>query len=135
MHAWRDSGFFGCASIILFAFARHSRTRSKTGIDRRFCQRDIGPSMNKKDFPIFQNHPDLIYLDTAATAQKPQCVIDAEKNFYEQQYATVHRGIYRLSAEATSIYENARETARAFINAKYSHEIIFTKGTTESINL
>src|SRR3990167_9469350 len=89
----------------------------------------------KHDFPIFKNNPHLIYLDTAATAQKPQCVINAESQFYEKQYATVHRGIYRLSENATSCYEKIRETVRHFINANNTREIIFTKGTTESINL
>ena len=91
--------------------------------------------MLKKHFPIFTHHPELVYLDSAATAQKPQSVITAEKTFYEQHYATVHRGIYRLSQESTSLYESIREKTRAFINAKSAHEIIFTKGTTESINL
>lgn len=89
----------------------------------------------KKDFPIFNNNPNLIYLDTAATAQKPQCVIDAELQFYAKQYASVHRGIYRLSEHATSQYEKIREKVRDFIHASNAHNIIFTKGTTESINL
>ncbi|MCX7125663.1 MAG: cysteine desulfurase [Gammaproteobacteria bacterium] len=91
--------------------------------------------MIKHDFPIFKNNPELIYLDSASTSQKPQSVIDAEIQFYEKNYANVHRGIYRLSENATSSYENIREKTRQFINAKHAHEIIFTKGTTESINL
>ena len=89
----------------------------------------------KTDFPIFKNNPKLIYLDSAATTQKPQSVIDAEKNFYEKNYASVHRGVYRLSQGSTSLYEGVREKVRQFINAKHDHEVIFTKGTTESINL
>ena len=89
----------------------------------------------KTDFPIFKNNPELIYLDSAATTQKPQSVIDAEKNFYEKNYASVHRGVYRLSQGSTSLYEGVREKVRQFINAKHDHEVIFTKGTTESINL
>lgn len=89
----------------------------------------------KKDFPIFKNNPSLIYLDSAATTQKPHCVIDAEMQFYEKNYANVHRGIYDLSERATESYEAVRENVRDFINAEHAHEIIFTKGTTESINL
>lgn len=95
----------------------------------------LDDNIMKHDFPIFKNNPNLIYLDTAATAQKPQCVIDAESQFYEKQYATVHRGIYRLSENATSVYEHIREKVRCFIHAQHAHEIVFTKGTTESINL
>lgn len=91
--------------------------------------------MNKKDFPIFANNPSLIYLDSASTAQKPQCVIDAECQFYQQHYANVHRGIYRLSENATTTFEGVREKVRAFINANSACEIVFTKGTTDSINL
>ena len=90
---------------------------------------------HKKDFPIFDYHPTLVYLDSAASTQKPRCVIDAEKQFYEASYATVHRGVYALSQHATTLYENTREKLCAFLNAKKDHEIIFTKGTTESINL
>lgn len=89
----------------------------------------------KQDFPIFKHNASLIYLDSAATTQKPQCVIDAEMQFYENDYANVHRGIYDLSERATQSYENVREMVREFIHAEHAHEIIFTKGTTESINL
>lgn len=86
-------------------------------------------------FPIFQNHPDLVYLDSASTTQKPQCVIDAEMNFYTNQNANIHRGVYGLAVTATHIYENTREKVRQFIGAKSIKEIIFTSGTTEGINL
>ena len=89
----------------------------------------------KKDFPIFKNQKDLIFLDTAASAQKPSCVIEAEKEFYEKYYANIHRGIYKLSQKATNLYDEAREKVRNFINAKYFEEIIFTRNATESINL
>jgi len=89
----------------------------------------------RKDFPIFDYHPELVYLDAAASTQKPRCVIEAEKNFYEKSYATVHRGVYELSQHATAEFEKTREKFQAFINAKHSHEIIFTKGTTDAINL
>lgn len=94
---------------------------------------------HKKDFPIFahfekQGKP-LIYLDSAATAQMSQRVLDAIGNFEMTQRANVHRGIYELSEKATEAYEQARETARAFLNARSAREIIFTRNTTESINL
>lgn len=89
----------------------------------------------KIDFPLFESHPDLIYLDSASTTQKPRSVIAAESHFYQSDYANVHRGIYRLSERATILYENTRQKVQQFICAKQLHEIIFTKGTTESINL
>ena len=89
----------------------------------------------KNDFPIFKNNPDLIYLDSAATTQKPQQVINATVEFYETYNANIHRGLYPLSEKATEKVEETRELVRKFINAKYREEIIFTSGTTESINL
>lgn len=89
----------------------------------------------KKDFPIFKAHPELAYLDTTATSQKPQSVIDAVSHYYAAQNANVHRGIYELSEVASAAYEGAREKVRAFINARSTQEIVFTRGTTESINL
>jgi cysteine desulfurase / selenocysteine lyase len=86
-------------------------------------------------FPIFKNHPDLVYLDSASTTQKPQCTIDAEMNFYLNQNANIHRGIYDLTVTATSEYENTREKIRQFIGAKSVKEVIFTSGTTEGINI
>ncbi len=85
------------------------------------------------EFPILQNN--VVFLDTGASAQKPRCVIEAVSDLYQHHYANVHRGVYRLSEEATAIYEGGRDKARAFINAAEREEIIFTKGTTESINL
>lgn len=89
----------------------------------------------KKNFPIFQHKKPLIYLDNAATTHKPQAVIDALSNFYSQHYGTVHRALYSLSTEATFLYNQARKTVQNFINAKQAEEIIFTRGTTDSINL
>lgn len=89
----------------------------------------------KKDFPIFTNRPKLIYLDNAATTQKPQQVIDAVINFYTEYNSNVHRGVYDLSFEATEIYDGARKKIADFINAKNSSEIVFTGNTTEAINL
>jgi len=88
----------------------------------------------KKDFPIFANLPKLVYLDSAATSQRPKVVIDALKNFYEKENANIHRGIYTLSEEATKNYELVREKIADFINAD-TDEIIFTKNATEGFNL
>ncbi|MES2274124.1 MAG: SufS family cysteine desulfurase [Chlamydiota bacterium] len=89
----------------------------------------------RDEFPIFIAHPELIYLDTAATAHKPRCVIDALSQFYREEYATVHRAIYRSSALATEKYNQTRESAKNFLNAVYAEEIVFTRGTTDAINL
>lgn len=87
----------------------------------------------KKDFPIFENNPNLVYLDSAATSQLPRSVIKAITNFHENTNANIHRGIYKLSENATKSYENARKTIAKFINAN-TKEIIFTSGTTDGIN-
>lgn len=95
-------------------------------------------SVLRHDFPIFSERnrgKPLIYLDSAASAQKPQCVIEAMNHFYCKEYANIHRGVYELSELATKRYEAARERVRAFVNAPQSSEIIFTSGTTEGINL
>lgn len=88
----------------------------------------------KSDFPLFKN-TDTVYLDNAATAQRPDSVIKAEENFYIKHNANPLRGLYDLSVEATEIYENARKTVQRFINAASADEIVFTRNTTESINL
>ena len=88
----------------------------------------------RKDFPLLQQNK-IAYLDNAATAQRPQCVIDAESSFYRNSNANPLRGLYSLSVEATEIYENARESVRDFLNASSTEEIIFTRGTTEGLNL
>ncbi|MDW3194110.1 MAG: cysteine desulfurase [Cytophagales bacterium] len=89
----------------------------------------------RDDFPIFKAHPELIYLDSAATAQKPKQVIDRIIQFYSTENANIHRGIYDLSHQATQAYENARLTVANFIQAESSNCIAFTKGTTESVNI
>ena len=86
----------------------------------------------KVDFPIFKNQ-DIVYLDTASTSQKPQCVIDTIMEFYSEYNSNVHRGLYPWAEKATSNYENARTKIANFINTS-SQNLIFTKGTTESIN-
>src|SRR5947208_14439274 len=92
----------------------------------------------RADFPILHQkvhgHP-LIYFDSAATSQKPRAVIEALRNFYERDNANVHRGLHTLSGRATDAYEHARQRVAEFIGAASPDEIIFTRGTTESINL
>lgn len=92
----------------------------------------------RADFPILQQNiygKPLVYFDNAATNQKPQCVIDTLVEYYKSENSNIHRGVHYLSQKATIAFENARETVKAFINANSSSEIIFTRGTTESINL
>jgi cysteine desulfurase/selenocysteine lyase len=92
----------------------------------------------RADFPILRRpvrgRP-LVYLDTAASAQKPFQVIEAERSFYAEDYANIHRGLYYLSQRATERYDEARRKVQSFINARHEHEIIFTRGATEGINL
>jgi cysteine desulfurase/selenocysteine lyase len=92
----------------------------------------------RRDFPILSLHvygKPLVYLDNAASAQKPQAVIDAERDVYERCYANIHRGVHYLSVHATDAYDASREKARAFLNAAEAHEIVFVRGTTEAVNL
>ena len=88
----------------------------------------------KEDFPLLLNR-DITYLDSGATSQKPQAVIDAIENFYKNLNANPHRGAYTLSQDATEIYENTRTKIAEFINAKHREEVIFSKNATESLNL
>jgi len=92
----------------------------------------------RADFPLLArsvHDKPLVFLDSAASAQKPQCVIDAVSHCYEREYANVHRGVYWLSERATQTYEDTRRKVRRFINAASEREIVFTKGATEAINL
>lgn len=92
----------------------------------------------REDFPIFSQRikeKPLIYLDNAASTQKPNTVIDTLQNFYRYEYSNVHRGVYTLSEKATDLFENSRKKVQHFINAKQAEEIVFTKGGTEAINL
>lgn len=89
----------------------------------------------RNDFPFTKSHPNLAFLDSAASAQKPQCVIDAISDFYANSYANIHRGLYDLSANATTAYESARATVAQFIGAPSAENIVFTRNATESINL
>jgi len=92
----------------------------------------------REQFPILKkqvNGQDLVYFDNGATTQKPQSVIDAVSNYYQNENSNVHRGVHFLSGLATDKFEETRNTIQQFIGAKHNHEIIFTKGTTDSINL
>ncbi len=92
----------------------------------------------RADFPILSRRvhdKPLVYLDNAATTQKPLAVIDAERDVYERSYANIHRGVHLLSVEATDAYEQSREKARTFLNAEQAREIVFVRGTTEGVNL
>jgi len=93
------------------------------------------PRRLKREFPIFASNPDLVFLDSGASAQKPRSVIDRVSNYYSTDYANVHRGVYRLSARSTELFEEAREKMRGFLNAADSREIVFVRGATEGINL
>jgi cysteine desulfurase/selenocysteine lyase len=92
----------------------------------------------RSDFPILHQQvhgKPLVYLDNAASAQKPLAVIEAERDVYERCYANIHRGVHWLSVHATDAYDAAREKARKFVNAREAHEIVFLRGTTEAVNL
>lgn len=98
----------------------------------------LDPQKIKRDFPILartMSGRPLVYLDNAATTQKPAAVIDAVSEFYRTSNANIHRGVYQLAEEATNAYEDARKKVAAFINAPAAEEVVFTRGTTESINL
>lgn len=95
----------------------------------------INVNQIKKDFPIFQTNPNLVYLDSTATSLKPRSVIDKEREYYQNYSANIFRGVYPLSEKATEEYEKTRAAMADFINAYSKEEIIFTRNTTESINL
>ena len=93
----------------------------------------------RKDFPLLDREVrpgvPLVYLDNAATSQKPQAVLDAMRDYYEQHNANVHRGIHTLAEEATALYEGARDKVAAFVNAADRAEVVFTKNSSEALNL
>lgn len=109
--------------------AAATATRSATALDIAAIRRD---------FPILHqsvNGKPLVYLDNAASSQRPRSVIDSISRYYEHDHANVHRGVHTLSQRATDAYEGARETIRRFINARDTKEIVFVRGTTEAVNL
>lgn len=99
---------------------------------------DLDQGLLRDDFPIFRTggvDNGLVYLDSGASAQKPRVVIDAVSDFYATSYANIHRGVYRLSEQATALYEGARTKVQRFLNAARPQEIIFVRGATEGLNL
>src|SRR5438105_8157945 len=111
------------------AAPRQSKKKIQSGVD--------WPAI-RADFPILDQKvhgQPLIYFDNAATTQKPRAVVEALRHYYERDNANVHRGIHELSKRATTAFEAARQRAAKFINARSADEIIFTRGTTEGINL
>ena len=93
------------------------------------------PRRLRREFPIYENNPGLVFLDSAASAQKPRAVIDGTAQYYRTDYANVHRGVYRLSARSTELYEEARQKVQRFLNAADPREIVFVRNSTEAINL
>jgi len=89
----------------------------------------------RKEFPIYDERKGLIYLDSASTTQKPQCVIDSVASYYSNYNANVHRALYEIGEKATNAYESVRDKVKDFLNVPDSHEVIFSRSTTESINL
>jgi cysteine desulfurase / selenocysteine lyase len=135
-----------------FGFLKDARTLSSTGPlklepagiepdvprDLRLSSYSFDAEALKRDFPILRekvNGRPLVWLDNAATTQKPQSVVDRLKYFYEHENSNVHRAAHELAARATDAYESAREKVRRFLNASSTREIIFVRGTTEGINL
>jgi len=112
--------------------------RDRVNMSTQPTEREFDVQRIRADFPVLDQsvngHP-LAYLDNAATAQKPRAVIDAVRHYYEHDNANVHRGVHRLSMRATDAYEGARVAVQKFIGAARSEEIVFTRGTTEAINL
>ena len=99
---------------------------------RSVCPGGFDSRQLRHEFPIFTNNPGLVFLDSGASAQKPHSVIDCVADYYRTDYANVHRGVYRLSARSTELFEEAREKVRRFLNAAEASEIVFVRGATES---
>src|SRR5215469_5698021 len=115
-----------------------SRIAKVTALQSIGAARALDIARIRADFPILSRQvygKRLVFLDSAASAQKPKAVIDAERRVYESEYANVHRGVYWLSQRATDAYEGAREKVRQLLNARDSREIVFVRGATEAINL
>lgn len=89
----------------------------------------------RKDFLMYKNNPNMVYLDNGATSLKPKCVLDKMNEYYENYGVNIHRGVYGLSYKATDVYDEARDTVKEFINAKRSSEIIFVRNASEALNL
>ena len=116
------------------ADAAHAAQTSATAGDI-VCAANIAENPYKRDFPLLANHPDLVFLDSAATAQRPAAVLDAQRRFYEEMNANALRGLYRLSVEATEAIEIARQRVAKFIGAPDAHDIVLTRNASESLNI
>lgn len=116
------------------ADAAHAAQVSATAGDI-VCAANIAENPYKRDFPLLANHPDLVFLDSAATAQRPAAVLDAQRRFYEEMNANALRGLYRLSVEATEAIEIARQRVAKFIGAPDAHDIVLTRNASESLNI
>ena len=116
------------------ADAAHAAQSSATAGDI-VCAANIAENPYKRDFPLLANHPDLVFLDSAATAQRPAAVLDAQRRFYEEMNANALRGLYRLSVEATEAIEIARQRVAKFIGAPDAHDIVLTRNASESLNI
>ena len=116
------------------ADAAHAAQASATAGDV-VCAANIAENPYKRDFPLLANHPDLVFLDSAATAQRPAAVLDAQRRFYEEMNANALRGLYRLSVEATEAIEIARQRVAKFIGAPDAHDIVLTRNASESLNI
>ena len=107
-------------------------------LDETYADKSVDLAKLRAEFPILSrsvNDKPLVYFDNAASAQRPQCVIDAIQDFYGSHNANVHRGVHTLSQEATDLFEAARENVKKLLNAKSTKEVIWTRGVTEAINL
>src|SRR2546427_4250302 len=148
--SWRRRATKGCARSRASSPARAEPTTGETRTTREgewpmakvIEERSAAPALDleriRKDFPILErtdHGKPLVYLDSAATSQKPRQVIEALTDYYERHNANIHRGVYALAEEATAMYEAARERLARFIGAPDSACVVFNRGTTESINL
>ena len=95
----------------------------------------LNPDHIREEFPIFHERKGLVFLDSASTTQKPQCVIDSVSTFYSNYNANIHRALYEIGEKATNEFESVRSKVKKFLNVPDSHEVIFTRSSTESINL
>ena len=139
-HARREADSRPCVSpgCRFIGPSRMTTAARKLDVEQRPARGGFDVARVRADFPILQQRvhgKPLVYLDNAATSQKPRAVIDAIVRYYEGSNANIHRGVHFLSEVATEDYEAARRTAQKFINAPHSHEIIFVRGATEGINL
>lgn len=123
-------GGSACAIADAAAAARGSGNASHI-----VCPASIADNPYKRDFPLLANHPELAFLDSAATAQRPTCVLDAQRRFYEEMNANALRGLYRLSVEATEAIDIARQRVARFIGAPNPRDIVLTRNASEALNV